>query len=111
MENHPSLETKAPPSAPGSASASDSGSASVRSVLALVLGLVALPLACCLGAGIVPGLAAIALGWGERHALGRAGFVLGWIGLALGLLVLVGVAILVCACCTGHPGAHGYARH
>jgi hypothetical protein len=79
----------------------EAGAASVRSVLALVFGLLALPLACCLGGGIVPGLAAIALGWGERHPLGRAGFALGWIGLVLGLLILAATVIFFIACCAG----------
>jgi hypothetical protein len=58
--------------------------AGTRAVLSLVFGVLGFEVCPCLG-----GLLAILLGWGERSGVGRAGFVLGWISLAVYAVVLV----------------------
>jgi hypothetical protein len=57
---------------------------SARSVAALVLGVAGFSACPVLGS-----IAAVILGIGEKNAVGRAGFWLGWIGLGLTLLLVV----------------------
>jgi hypothetical protein len=52
--------------------------ASLRAVLSLVFGILSFEICPCLG-----GVLAILLGLGERSGVGRAGFILGWISLAI----------------------------
>jgi hypothetical protein len=66
--------------------------ASTKAVLSLVFGILAF-----FGLPCVGSIVAIVLGKGERSGVGRAGFVLGWIGLVLGLLVAILVAIWLLA--------------
>ncbi len=63
--------------------------ASGRAIASLVFGIGGLTFAPCIGPPL-----AIALGWGERSGIARAGVILGWIALALyaliaGLLLLL----------------------
>jgi len=63
--------------------------ASPRAVASLVLGILSY-LACPL----VFGIAAIVLGSGERSGIARAGVILGWINVALSILILLLVVIV-----------------
>jgi hypothetical protein len=64
-----------------------------RSVAALALGLVSLPMSICLGAGLLLGIPAIILGWPRRGGRRQspnatAGLVLGLVGTAVSLVMI-----------------------
>jgi hypothetical protein len=61
-----------------------------KAVLSLVFGILGFEVCPCIG-----GVLAILLGWGERSGVGRAGFLLGWISVALYALVGVAVAFFL----------------
>jgi hypothetical protein len=63
---------------------------STRAVLALISGVLAVGLCPCIGS-----LAAIVLGMGEKSAVGRTGFWLGWITLGLFCLYLAAGLVLM----------------
>jgi len=55
-----------------------------KAVASLVFSILGMLGFCCLGP-----LVGVILGWGERSGVGRAGFIVGWIGLILQLVVIV----------------------
>ncbi|MEW6073535.1 MAG: hypothetical protein AB1726_13205 [Planctomycetota bacterium] len=62
-----------------------------RAIASLVFGILGLTACPCAG-----GLLAILLGAGERHPVGRAGMILGWISVGLTALAgLLGLLVLV----------------
>ncbi|MFC6023320.1 DUF1707 and DUF4190 domain-containing protein [Plantactinospora solaniradicis] len=77
------------PTPPGGATDDGHG----RSVAALALGLVSLPMSICLGAGLLLGIPAIILGWPRRGGRRQspnatAGLVLGLVGTAVSLVMI-----------------------
>lgn len=68
------------------------------SIAALVLGIVSLPTAFCLGLGLLPGIAAIVLARpglrGPERGMALTGLVLGGVGVLLSVLVIVGFLII-----------------
>ena len=66
---------------------------STRGVLSLVFGILGITGGCpCLGS-----ILAIVCGWGDSSGVGRAGVILGWVGLAMMLVTVLftGLALFV----------------
>jgi hypothetical protein len=88
----------------GAPAPAGSGQNNVFGILALVLGIVSIPLACCWGIGLLPGGAAAVLGYlgmkkfdqgeGGSRGLSLAGLICGGVGAALSVALFVLFVVL-----------------